>query len=276
MNWRAVRAIMRKDLRVVLTNRMVWLPMIIVPLVLMVLLPLGLVLAPTLDPDTFSSGEMMLEDFGSMLTALPEPVRQKLAGMDPTQQWVYLATTQLFAPMFLILPIMLASIVASDSFAGERERGTLEPLLYTPVSDGELFAGKVLAALVPAVGLGLVGLALNVVVVNAAGYRLMGGLFFPNADWVLMVLLLGPACALIGLGVTVLVSSRAKTVTGAQQASGALVLPVVLLMVGQLAGALYFGGGVILGATAVALVIGLALVWLGARTFGRGELVARI
>ena len=276
MNWRAVRAIMRKDLRVVLTNRMVWLPMIIVPLVLMVLLPLGLVLAPTLDPDTFSSGEMMLEDFGSMLTALPEPVRQKLAGMDPTQQWVYLATTQLFAPMFLILPIMLASIVASDSFAGERERGTLEPLLYTPVSDGELFAGKVLAALVPAVGLGLVGFALNVVVVNAAGYRLMGGLFFPNVDWVLMVLLLGPACALIGLGVTVLVSSRAKTVTGAQQASGALVLPVVLLMVGQLAGAFYFGGGVILGATAVALVIGLALVWLGARTFGRGELVARI
>ena len=276
MNWRAVRAIMRKDLRVVLTNRMVWLPMIIVPLVLMVLLPLGLVLAPTLDPDTFSSGEMMLEDFGSMLTALPEPVRQKLAGMDPTQQWVYLATTQLFAPMFLILPIMLASIVASDSFAGERERGTLEPLLYTPVSDGELFAGKVLAALVPAVGLGLVGFALNVVVVNAAGYRLMGGLFFPNVDWVLMVLLLGPACALIGLGVTVLVSSRAKTVTGAQQASGALVLPVVLLMVGQLAGAFYFGGGVILAASAIALAIGLGLVWLGARTFGRGELVARI
>jgi len=276
MNWRAVRAIMRKDLRVVLTNRMVWLPMIIVPLFLMVLLPLGLVMAPTLDPDTFASGEMMLEDFGPMLTALPEPIRDRLASMDSTQQWVYLATTQLFAPMFLILPIMLASIVASDSFAGERERGTLEPLLYTPVSDGELFAGKVLAALVPAVSLGLVGFALNVVVVNAAGYRLMGGLFFPNTDWVLMVLFLGPACALIGLGVTVLVSSRAKTVTGAQQASGALVLPVVLLMVGQLAGAFYFGGGVILAASAIALAIGLGLVWLGARTFGRGELVARI
>lgn len=276
MNWRAIRAVMIKDLRVVLANRMVWVPMVVVPLVLMVLLPLGLVLAPTLDPDTFGSGEMMLEDFGSMLPALPEPVRQKLASMDPMQQWVYLATTHLFAPMFLILPIMLASIVASDSFAGERERGTLEPLLYTPISDQELFAGKVLAALMPAVGLGLVGFVLNAVVVNAAGYRLMGGLFFPTADWLLLVLLLGPACALIGLGVTVLVSSKAKTVTGAQQASGALVLPVVGLMVGQMAGAFYFGGAVILGATAVALVIGLSLVWWGARTFQRGELVARI
>lgn len=276
MNWRVIRAVMLKDLRVVSANRMVWVPMVIVPLFLQVLLPVGLVLAPTLDPDTFASGEMMLEDFGAMLTALPEPIRQKLASMDPTQQWVYLATTHLFAPMFLILPIMLASIVASDSFAGERERGTLEPLLYTPVSDGELFTGKVLAALAPAVGLGLIGFALNVVVVNAAGYRLMGGLFFPSTDWLLMVLFLGPACALIGLGVTVLVSSKAKTVTGAQQASGALVLPVVLLMVGQLAGAFYFGGSLILGASFIALVIGVALVWLGARTFDRGELVARI
>jgi len=249
--------------------------MIIVPLVLVVLLPLVLLSVPRLDPETFASGEMM-EDFQQMLGALPESIRQRLDTMDATQQWVYLATTHLFAPMFLILPIMLSSIIASDSFAGECERRTLEPLLYTPISDGELFVGKVLAAMLPAVGLGLVGFALNVVVVNAAGYRLMGGLFFPNLDWVLMVLLLGPACALVGLGVTVLISSKSETVTGAQQASGALVLPVVLLMVGQLAGMFYFGGGVILVATAVALVLGLGLVWLGAKTFARGELLARI
>ncbi|MGC9359225.1 MAG: ABC transporter permease subunit [Anaerolineae bacterium] len=276
MNWQVVRAIMWKDIHIVRTNRMVWVPMIVVPVFLMVLLPLGLVLAPRLAPADFASGEMMAEDFQTMLAVLPDGIRQRLMEMDPTQQWIYLATTHVFAPMFLILPIMLSSIIASDSFAGERERGTLEPLLYTPVSEGELFAGKVLAALVPAIGLGLAAFALNVVVVNAAGYGPMGGLFFPNTAWFLMVLLLSPACALLGLGVTVLISSKAKTVTGAQQASGALVLPVVLLMVGQLAGAFYFGGKVILLATIIAGGVGLALVWLGARTFKRGELIARI
>jgi ABC-2 type transport system permease protein len=276
VNWHIVRAIMWKDIRIVRTNRMVWLPMIVVSVFLTVLLPLGLVLIPRLAPAEFASGKMMAEDFQTMLTALPDAIRQRLAEMDPTQQWIYLATTHFFAPMFLILPIMLSSIIASDSFAGERERGTLEPLLYTPVSEGELFAGKVLAALAPAVGLALAAFAVNVVVVNVAAYGTMDRLLYTTTAWVLMVLLLAPACALLGLGVTVLISSKAKTVTGAQQASGALVLPVVLLMVGQLAGAFYFGAKVILLATAIAGGLGLALVWVGARTFKRGELVAHI
>ena len=46
---------------------------------------------------------------------------------------------------------MASSVIASDSFAGEKERKTIEALLATPLSDSELFVGKVLVAFIPAV-----------------------------------------------------------------------------------------------------------------------------
>ena len=54
------------------------------------------------------------------------------------------------APLFLIIPLMVAAIVGAESFVGEKERHTLEGLLYTPATDLELYAGKVLAGAVPA------------------------------------------------------------------------------------------------------------------------------
>jgi ABC-2 type transport system permease protein len=47
--------------------------------------------------------------------------------------------------LFMLLPLTLAGGTAADSFAGERERHTLETLLSTRLSDRDIFAGKVLA-----------------------------------------------------------------------------------------------------------------------------------
>jgi ABC-2 type transport system permease protein len=62
----------------------------------------------------------------------------------------------------------------------------------------------------------------------------------------------------------------------AQQLSGVLVLPIVLLMFGQMSGVLFLGVGVILGLGLLMYLLGALLVWIGARTFSRGELMARI
>ena len=153
---------------------------------------------------------------------------------------------------------------------------TLEALLYTPVSDGDLFLAKVLTALLPAMVIGVASFAAMAVAVNAAGYSLMGGLFFPAPPWWPMVFWLGPAVSLLGLGATVLFSARAKTFMQAQQTSGMLVLPIVLLMVGQVSGLLFLGVGVMLVLGLVVFAVGALLVWIGARTFSRGELIARV
>jgi sodium transport system permease protein len=52
-----------------------------------------------------------------------------------------------FIPMFIILAAFTGGMaIATDSTAGERERGSLEPLLVNPVPRGALVAGKWLAA----------------------------------------------------------------------------------------------------------------------------------
>jgi ABC-2 type transport system permease protein len=272
MNTRAIRAIIRKDLRQVTQNKMVWLPMIIVPALLQVIMPVITVVLPTmLGPEEFG-----MDDMGGLLRALPSELRGMVGGMDALEQYIFLSANYMFAPLFLVVPLMISSILAADSLAGEKERKTLESLLYTPITDGELFLAKVLGAFVPAQAISLVSFALYGVVVNLVGYQVMGRIFFPVATWWPLVLWLGPAVSLLGLGATVLVSSKVNTFMQAQQASGLLVLPIVGLMIAQMGGVLFLSVLLVLVLGLVAWIVGIWLVWIGARTLARGQIIARI
>jgi ABC-2 type transport system permease protein len=272
LNWRAIRAIIVKDLKQVVQNKMVWVPMIILPIIMLVILPLFTVLLPTLLP----TGDADIEEVMTLLDKAPAALRAPLASLTPLQAYVFIAGNYMFAPMFLIVPLMVASILAADSFTGEKERKTLEALLYTPVSDLELLVGKVLTALVPALVIDVLSFALYATVVNAAGYHTMQRLFFPAPTWWPLVFWLAPGLITAGLGATVLVSSKSKSFVQTQQVSGALVLPVVFLMIGQVTGLFFLSPGVVVLVGAAVWLLGLVLVWIGARTFSRGELIARI
>jgi len=271
-NWRAMRAIMRKDLKQVLQNKMVWLPMIIVPVIFLIIFPGIVVVLPTL----VSPADLELDDLEQLFRQLPSQFKTMLQGSSAQQQFTILGANFLFAPMFLIIPLMVSSILGADSFAGEKERKTLEGLLYTPVSDTELFMAKVLTALIPAMIVNVASFVLYGLVVNLGGYRTVGRIFFPTATWWPLVFWVGPALAVAGLGATVLMSSKAKTFMEAQQASGMLVLPVVFLMIGQLTGLFFLGVGLLLFVGLLIWAVGLWLVWVGSKTFSRGELIARI
>src|SRR5579872_198078 len=56
--------------------------------------------------------------------------------------------------LMLVTPVFLPSVIAAYSVIGERDQGTLEPLLTTPVRREELVLGKAFAAAAPAVALG--------------------------------------------------------------------------------------------------------------------------
>ena len=51
--------------------------------------------------------------------------------------------------LLLIVPIVIPPVIAAYSVVGEREQGTLEPVLTTPVRRDELLLGKAVAAFVP-------------------------------------------------------------------------------------------------------------------------------
>lgn len=272
-NWRAIRAVMRKDLSQVRQNRMIWLPMILLPAILDIVLPLMMALLPSFAPQDFASSS---EDLAAFFKMMPLSLHKALEGLSPAQQWVYVSLNFMFAPMFLIVPLMVSSILAADSIVGERERKTLEGLLYTPMTDGEIFIAKVLVSFIPALLVSGASFLLYGIVANAAGYRVMGRLFFPTVTWWPLVFWLGPGVSALGLGATVLISSKAKTFMQAQQTAGVLVLPLVVLMIGQMAGLFFLGVGVILAVGCFAWLAGVWLIWIGARTFSRGELIVRV
>ena len=269
-NWRAMRAIMRKDLKQVTQNKMVWLPMVLVPAMLLIIFPTVAVLLPSLAPLD------ELEDLKRLEEILPPSLARPLQGLTVTQKWVMLTANYMFAPMFLIIPLMVASILGADSFAGEKERKTLEGLLYTPLTDTELVLAKLLSALIPALLVEITSFVLYGIIVNLAGFRVMGRIFFPAPTWWPLVFWLGPAISVAGLGSTILVSSKAKTFMEAQQLSGMFVLPIVVLMIGQLSGLFFMSVALIMGIGLLIWLLGLWLLWIGAKTFARGEIIARI
>ena len=174
--------------------------------------------------------------------------------------------------MYLILPLMVASVIAADSFAGEKERKTMEALLYTPTTDRELLAAKLLSAWVPAIVVSWGGFVIYSIVANIAGWSVMGRIWFPNWTWVILALWVAPAIAGVGLGATVIVSARVNTFQEAYQLGALVILPVLLLVVGQATGVIYLQTVFVLLLGLFFWLVDAVLIWLGARSFRRTEL----
>lgn len=116
----------------------------------------------------------------------------------------------------LYLPLILLLNVIADSFAGERERHTLETLLASRLSDRAILFGKVGAAVAFGWGIALVAALAQAVVSNLsprnAGARLA---FYPGGD-VVAIVTLGLLTALLASSAGCLVSLRATSTRQAQ------------------------------------------------------------
>lgn len=260
MNKQAMWAIAKKDMKAIRANLQVWLPMLIVPAIMGVVLPgvaIGAIAFVGIDsPD--------LQEMASMVTNLPlGPLASKLAAMESlNHQVAYMVANYMLAPFFVLIPLMAASVVSADSFAGEKERGTLETLLFAPVDLKSLFAGKFLASFIPAVGLSLGSFVLCAITVNAMGWKLFGGIFFPQLNWLPMMLLVMPLIAMAAVLANVFISAKVSSFQAAYQMGGVLVLPFLLLLVGQVSGVLILGTGALIIIAAVLAVIDAVLLQL--------------
>lgn len=276
MNWRAIRAIAYKDLLVVSRSRNTMLTFILLPVLFIVVIPGGAILLAS-NPDLVSEFSAQSSDMEMFFSNMPDSITAEIEVFETeNQRAIAVVALYFFAPLFLILPLMLSSMIAADSLAGEKDRKTLEALIYTPTSDAEIYIAKLLSAWIPALIVTLVGFVVYGIVVNGTAWSVMGRIFFPNITWIALVLWLAPAAAGLGLSASVLVSSRVSTAQEAYQIGGLTVLPVVALVIGQLAGVIYLSVVFILIVGLVVWLVDLVLLWFGARIFRRGELLSRL
>jgi ABC-2 type transport system permease protein len=274
MNWRSIWAIARKDLKEVQQNKAAWAPAIALPLLFAIIMPTLFSLLPQFIPVEDMQRE--LGDVQDLLKNLPPNIRAIFDGLKLEQMFVIYMTAFLLAPLFLIMPLMFSTVVGADSFVGERERKTMEALLYTPTSDVELFLGKVLAAVIPAIALSWLTYFVYIVVVNLASFGLFHRIWFPLPTWWPMMFWLTPAFALLGISATVMISSRVKTFMEAYQLSASLVVLVLALVVGQLTGVLFLGVGTVMLIGTLIWLIDAVLIYLSVRNFKRSLLIAKL
>lgn len=267
--WQRVWAVIRKDWLEVARNTQVLTSLVIVPIVFAVLIPASVLLLGT--SGLLTSTVAGLRDF---LDNLPSGIVPADYSVD--QIVIYTVIVYFLAPFFLVIPVITASITASSSFVGEKERRTIEGLLYTPLSNRELVLAKVLGSVIPAVLLTWAAFVLYTVIVNALGWRLMGGIFFPTWTWAVLIVALVPLVGFLATSLIVAISGRSTTMQGAQGTAMFVVFPILALVIGQASGLMLFDVTIALISVAALGVVDVTAFFLVVARFHRERIVTRL
>lgn len=249
-------ALIKKDIHGITSNKQVVRVMLIVPLALVLVLPSIIILTTLLVPDTAS-------DFEVLLNMLPVT-----AGNASKQQLILaLILNKIMPAFFLIIPLMTSSIMAASSFVGEKEKRTLETLLYSPLSLRQLFQAKILAAFSVGMMTSYLSFAAMMLVVEMELFFLTGSGVIPSIDWLIIMLLIAPAISLAAIAITVRSSAKAQTIEEAQQRAVFLILPLLGLIIGQFGGVILVNSGLLLGFGMILAVLDVLLMKGSARNF---------
>ncbi|MDO4285393.1 MAG: ABC transporter permease subunit [Eubacteriales bacterium] len=239
----AMYAIIKKDFRGIAGNRRLFSSLFIVPLVLTIVLPSVFVITIHFVPDD--------PDIAKMLSLLPEGARME--SMELTVSGMIL--NYILPVFFLVIPIMAASIMAASAFVGEKERHTLETLLYCPLTLKQIFQAKVWASFLLSMLVSLISFTAMILVIETELFLLSGRLLIPGVSWLVVMLLLSPAISLIAVTLIVRESAKAQSVEESQQAAVFLIIPVILLVAGQFTGLLLMSVWILLGLGVVCAVL---------------------
>ena len=174
----------------------------------------------------------------------------------------------------LMMAIILPTMIAAYSVIGEKQARTLEPLLATPLTTGELLMAKAWAAALPSTLITWIAYGLT-----AGGIYLVGGVELGmhalRPLWLLGFLLLGPLLALFSALLALIISTRVTDVRVAQGLAGMTVLPLVGVGTYVILANKYLTLDAVLIGIAALVPLDLALLGLAVKTFGRESIICR-
>jgi uncharacterized membrane protein SpoIIM required for sporulation len=164
-------------------------------------------------------------------------------------------------------PISISLVIALESFAGERERLSLEPLLATPLSDAQLYIGKLVASMAPPLSAAYLGI---IVYLTGLYFRLD---WVPQPQLLIQVIALTTVQALVMVSGAVVISSQTTSVRAANLLASFIIIPVAQLIIGESL-IMFWGRYHILWWIILAqALIALVLMRIGLSIFNREELL---
>ena len=165
--------------------------------------------------------------------------------------------------------------IASYSIVGEKIEKSLEPLLATPLTDGEILLGKAIAALFPALVAMYAGATVFMVGVDAVTFGELGYNYFPNWTFGVLLLIVVPVAVVMSVLYSIIVSSRANDVRSANSYGILIFLPFM---------AIYFASEInlislditgLLIIAGILFAIDIALYFVSTAAFQREEILTK-
>jgi ABC-type transport system involved in multi-copper enzyme maturation permease subunit len=166
-------------------------------------------------------------------------------------------------------PISFSLVIALETFVGEKERRSLEPLLATPLSDAQLYLGKTLAAMIPPLLAAYLGITVYLI-----------GLYFfegwvPSLTLLVLILLLTTAEGLVMVSGAVVVSSQTTSVRAANLLASFIIIPMAFLMQGEALIMFWANYSVLWLIVIFLIVVDAVLIRMGIHMFNRESLLGR-
>jgi len=248
-------AIIKKDILSITANKRMLTVLITVPLVMTVVLPLLFILIilllPVDSPDMLQLIQLLESSYPEINNLSNERMQYALVDM---------IMNNVIPVFFILIPVMASSVMASGSFVGEKEKSTLETLLYCPLSLKEIFNAKITASFLLSMAVSVFSFIVMMIVSEILFFVLTGTIIIPNINWLIVLLLVSPSAAVISINLIVRNSAKAQSFEEAQQSSLFLVLPVMLLVVGQFT-------GIMMISVKLFLLIGVVMAAIAVLTF---------
>ncbi len=165
--------------------------------------------------------------------------------------------------------------IASYSIVGEKIEKSLEPLLATPLTDGEILLGKAIAAVLPTLVAMYAGATVFVVGVDAATFGKLGYDYFPNWTFGVLLLVLVPVAVTMSVLYSVIVSSRVNDVRSANGAGILIFLPFLAIYLASEIRIISLDINGILIIAGILSAIDIILYFVGTAAFQREEILTK-
>lgn len=259
-----IETIIRKEWAEVFKNRMVLFTIVFMPLLLTAI---PLVILYTM------SGEMQVASAGA--TEVPGQFKAFCPVELSSGECFQVFMVSQFVFMFMIIPLSIPAAIAAYSVVGEKTTRSLEPLLATPITTVELLFGKSLAAVIPAILATYIAFAIFAVGVWLMVPSRIMLLAILDARWLLAVFLVGPLLAWLSVTFSVMVSSRVNDPRVAEQLSVMIIVPLMGVFFGQMAGLLIIDRQLVIVIALALLLVDALMTYFAVQLFQRETILTR-
>jgi uncharacterized membrane protein SpoIIM required for sporulation/ABC-type transport system involved in multi-copper enzyme maturation permease subunit len=166
-------------------------------------------------------------------------------------------------------PLSFTLVVALESFVGEKERGTIEPLLSSPIEDTHMYLGKLLVGIATPLVFSYASIVIYLILVSHRNVQ------FPSPYMLALIFLLTFAHAVLMVSSAIIISVQATSIRAANLLASFVVVPVAFLLQGETVLIFWGNEDVLWYAIVGVTLLAILLVRLGLSHFRREYLLGR-